>query len=163
MTHGVWIPISSHPVHWCNRVPSFETAARFDVPAEVVWSYVSWLGMARLTEGGFFTSAEFPIGRDVQPGALRRVTTPDGGAFVEELIEQTEGRRFFQRYRLVDTGPFPLTDYEGVVVVTPAGDGCCLKFGHTATLVDVAEEEWRASWIAIENQVFDFIRQATIA
>jgi len=116
--------------------------------------------MPRLTEGGFFTAAEFPAGPEVRPGALRRVTTPDGVAFVEELIEQYEGRVFFQRYRLVDTGPFPLTDYEGVVVVTPAGDGCCLKFGHTATLVDVTEDEWRSSWLSIEHQVFDFIRQA---
>lgn len=137
---------------------NFEVAARFDAPAELVWSFVSWEGMPRLTEGGFFTGADFPAGPEVRPGALRRVTTPDGSAFVEELIEQREGRVFSQRYRLVDTGPFPLTDYEGVVVVTPAGEGCCLKFGHSATLVDISEEDWRAAWLAIEHQVFDFIR-----
>ena len=65
---------------------------------------------------------------------------------------------FTCRYTLVDTGPFPLTDYSGIVVVTPAGSGCCLKFGHTATLVDVTAEAWEQSWLAIENQVFDFIR-----
>lgn len=139
---------------------SFEVAARFDAPAEAVWSFVNWQGMPQLTGGGFFTSATFPEGPEIRAGALRRVTTPDGAAFVEELIEESEGRIFFQRYRLVDTGPLPLTDYEGVVVVTPAGDGCCLKFGHTATLVDVAENEWRSSWLSIEHQVFEFIRQA---
>ena len=138
----------------------FEVAARFDAPAEAVWSFVSWNGMPRLTEGGFFASADFPEGPEVRPGALRRVTTPEGAAFVEELIEQSEGRVFFQRYRLVDTGPFPLTDYEGVVVVTPAGTGSCLKFGHSATLIEMSEEEWRSAWLAIENQVFDFIRAA---
>ena len=141
----------------------FEVAARFEAPAEAVWSFINWQGMPRLTEGGFFASADFPEGPEVRPGSLRRVTTPDGAAFVEELIEESEGRIFFQRYRLVDTGPFPLTDYEGVVVVTPAGDGCCLKFGHTATLVDVSEEEWRASWLSIEHQVFEFIRQALVS
>lgn len=140
---------------------TFETAARFDAPAQEVWSFVNWQGMPRLTEGGFFTSATFPDGPEIRPGALRRVTTPDGGAFVEELVEQSEGRIFVCRYRLVDTGPFPLTDYNGVVVVTPAGDGCCLKFGHTATLVDVSEDDWRRSWLEIENQVFDFIRKQT--
>jgi len=25
-------------------------------------------------------------------------------------------------------------------------------------LVDVSEEEWRTAWLAIEHQVFDFIR-----
>lgn len=114
--------------------------------------------MPRLTEGGFFISADFPAGIEVRPGALRRVTTPDGSAFVEQLVEQSSEAVHICRYTLVDTGPFPLTDYSGVVVVTPAGEGCCLKFGHSATLVDVSEEEWRTSWLAIEHQVFDFIR-----
>lgn len=81
-----------------------------------------------------------------------------GSAFVEQLVEQHSGLVYVCRYTLVDTGPFPLTDYSGTVVVTPAGDGCCLKFGHSATLVDVSEEEWRTAWLAIEHQVFDFIR-----
>lgn len=137
---------------------SFEVAARFAAPAEAVWPFVSWEGMPRLTEGGFFTAAEFPAGPEIRPGALRRVTTPDGSAFIEQLVEQTTGPVFTCRYTLVDTGPFPLTDYSGIVVVTPAGSGCCLKFGHTATLVDVTAEAWEQSWLAIENQVFDFIR-----
>ena len=87
------------------------------------------------------------------------MTTRDGSAFVEQLVEQSVGLIRICRYRLVDTGPFPLTDYSGVVVVTPAGNGCCLKFGHEATLVDVSEDEWRTSWLAIELQVFDFIRR----
>ncbi|MCC2603091.1 SRPBCC family protein [Sphingopyxis yananensis] len=137
----------------------FEIATRFNAPADVVWSYVNWAGMPRLTEGGFFTSADFPEGPEIRPGALRRVTTPDGSAFIEQLVEEVSNRIHVCRYTLVDTGPFPLTDYSGIVVVTPAGDGCCLKFGHRATLVDVSEEEWRSSWLSIENQVFDFIRQ----
>lgn len=141
---------------------SFEVAARFDAPAGLVWSFVSWEGMPRLTEGGFFTSASFPDGPEVRPGALRRVTTPDGSAFVEQLVEERAGPVYICRYVLVDTGPFPLTDYSGTVVVTPAGDGCCLKFGHSATLVDISEDEWRASWLAIEHQVFDFIRDKIV-
>lgn len=137
---------------------SFEIAARFDASAERVWSFVSWEGMPKLTEGGFFTSADFPEGPEVRPGALRRVTTPDGSAFIERLVEQVSDRVYTCRYTLIDTGPFPLTDYSGVIVVTPAGAGCCLKFGHTATLVDVSEAEWRQTWLSIENQVFDFIR-----
>lgn len=135
----------------------FEVATRFDAPACDVWAYVSWDGMPRLTEGGFFTAADFPAGPEIVPGALRRVTTPGGSAFVERLEEYREAD-YFYRYSLVDTGPFPLTDYLGVVAVTPAGSGCCLKFGHTATLVDTDEASWRTSWLGIEHQVFDFIR-----
>jgi hypothetical protein len=46
-----------------------------------------------------------------------------------------------------------------VVAVTPAGPRCCLKFGYTATLVGVDEASWGESWLAIEHQVFEFIRR----
>lgn len=136
---------------------SFEVAARFAAPADAVWSFVSWAGMPRLTEGGFFTSADFPLGTEIRPGALRRCTVPDGSAFVERLETYSETDRRYT-YSLVDTGPFPVTDYRGIVAVTPAGDGCCLKFGHSATLIDVSEPEWKAIWLGVEHQVFDFIR-----
>lgn len=137
---------------------SFEVATRFDAPAEAVWGFVSWDGMPRLTEGGFFTRADFPAGTNIVIGALRRVHVPEGPPFVERL-EEYRPEDFFYRYRLVDTGPFPLTDYTGVVAVTRAGSGCCLKFGHTATLVDIDEGSWRKTWLDIEHQVFDFIRR----
>jgi hypothetical protein len=134
-----------------------EIAARFDAPPEKVWTFVSWDGMPILTRGGFFTKTEFPAGTEIRLGALRRVHVPDGPPFTERLEEYREAD-FFYRYSLVDTGPFPLTDYMGVVVVTRAGRGCCLKFGHTATLVDVDAASWRSTWEGIERQVFDFIR-----
>jgi len=137
---------------------SFEIATRFEAPAEKVWNFVSWDGMPQLTEGGFFTQAEFPAGREIRVGALRRVHVPEGPPFVERL-EEYRPEDFFYRYRLVDTGPFPLTDYTGVVAVTPAGQGCCLKFGHTATLVDIDADHWQPMWAGIEQQVFDFIRR----
>lgn len=135
----------------------FETATRFDVPAQRVWAFVSWDGMPRLVDGGFFTRAEFPAGPQIVPGALRRVHLREGPPFVERLEEYRPEDGYY-RYRLVDTGPLPLTDYTGVVAVTPAGSGCCLKFGHTATLVGIDESGWREAWLAIEQQVFDFIR-----
>lgn len=138
---------------------SFEIATRFDAPAEVVWGFVSWDGMPRLTAGGFFTKAEFPAGTQIVPGALRRVHVPEGPPFTERL-EEYRPEDFYYRYRLVDTGPFPLTDYTGVVAVTPAGAGCCLKFGHSATLIGIDETSWREMWSGIEQQVFDFIRKS---
>ena len=139
-------------------MPSFEVAARFDAPPEVVWGFVSWDGMPRLTQGGFFTRADFPAGPRIEPGALRRVHLREGPPFVERL-EEYRPQDFFYRYRLVDTGALPLTDYVGVVAVTRAGPGCCLKLGHSATLVDIDEAQWRTAWLAIEQQVFDFIRK----
>jgi len=139
---------------------SFEIAARFDAPADKVWDFVSWEGFPRLTAGGFFVRAEYPDGTAPRPGALRRVHPPEGAPpILERLVEYRAADRFY-RYALVDTGAFPLTDYEGVVAVTPAGAGCCLKFGHTATLVDIAPEAWYPAWAAIERQIFDFIRQS---
>lgn len=138
---------------------SFEIAARFDAPAERVWSFVSWDGMPVLTKGGFFTKTEFPAGTQIVPGALRRVHLPDGPPFVERL-EEIVPEDFYYRYRLVDTGALPITDYSGVVRVTPAGSGCCLKFGHQCTLLESDATSWLQAWSAIEQQVFDFIRRS---
>lgn len=137
----------------------FEIATRYDAPAEKVWSFVSWDGMPVLTRGGFFTKAEFPAGPEIRPGALRRVHLPEGPPFTERL-EEIRPEDFYYRYTLIDTGLLPITDYTGIVHVTPAGPGCCLKFGHTGTLVDCSEEDWRALWAGIEMQVFDYIRKA---
>lgn len=136
---------------------TFEVAARFEAPPQIVWGFVSWDGMPRLVEGGLFTRAEFPAGTQIAPGALRRVHLREGPPFVERL-EEYRAEDFYYRYRLVDTGPLPLTDYTGVVAVTASGSGSCLKFGHTATLVDIDEANWREAWLAIEHQIFDFIR-----
>jgi hypothetical protein len=140
----------------------FEIATRFDAPAERIWSYVSWDGMPVLTKGGFFTKADFPLGTQIAPGALRRVFLPDGPPFVERL-EEIRPQEFFYRYSLVDTGALPITDYVGMVQVTKAGCGCCLKFGHSGTLVDTDEETWRKLWWDIELKVFDFIRRSISA
>ena len=105
-------------------MPSFEVAARFDAPPEVVWGFVSWDGMPRLTQGGFFTRADFPAGPRIEPGALRRVHLREGPPFVERL-EEYRPQDFFYRYRLVD----------------------------------IDEAQWRTAWLAIEQQVFDFIRK----
>ncbi|WP_028081744.1 SRPBCC family protein [Solimonas soli] len=138
---------------------SFEIAARFDAPAEKVWGFVSWDGMPVLTKGGFFTRAEFPAGPQIAPGALRRVHLPEGPPFVERL-EEIVPKDFYYRYRLVDTGALPITDYTGIVRVTPAGSGCCLKFGHCCTLLEGDAASWFQAWSAIEQQVFDFIRRS---
>ncbi len=137
----------------------FEIATRFTAPAEKVWGFVSWDGMPVLTKGGFFTKADFPSGAEIAPGALRRVFVPDGPPFVERL-EEMWAEDFFYRYSLVDTGSMPITDYQGVVHVTRAGPGSCLKFGHTGTVVDMDEQTWRDGWLNIERQVFEFIRKS---
>lgn len=138
---------------------SFEIASRFNASPEAVWAYVSWEGMPRLTEGGFFTATEFPAGEEAVAGKLRKVYLPEGAPFVERLDEYLPDEHFY-RYTLVDTGDLPITDYQGVVRVTPAGSGCCLKFGHDCTVVDGDEDTWWDLWSGIETQVFDYIRKA---
>lgn len=137
----------------------FEIAARFDAPADKVWKFVSWDGMPVLTEGGFFVKADFPSGPEIKAGALRRVYLPEGAPFVERL-EEIRAEDFYYRYSLIDTGSLPITDYMGVVHVTPAGQGSCLKFGHSGTPVETTEESWYSLWSSVELNVFEFIRKS---
>jgi len=137
---------------------NLDIAARFDAPPEQVWQFVSWEGVERLVGGGFFASFDYHERRPV-PGAIRRCFLDETGSFIDEQLLEWAPDEFRYVYRLADSGPLPLTDYEGVVRITPAGGGCCLKFGHSATLVDTTPAEWEQMWLSIENQVFDFIRR----
>lgn len=134
----------------------FETGARFAAPAEAVWDYVSWTGVERLAEGNFFSGVSFED-RTARPGAVRITHLPEAPPIKERLEEIVEAD-FFYRYRLIDMGPLPITDYLGLVRVTPAGGGCILKLAHEATVVEGSEEAWRAQWLEIEEAVFAFIR-----
>lgn len=136
---------------------NFEIAFKVPLPAERVWQYVNWTGVERLAAGDFFGEVTFE-GPENAPGAVRTTRLKDG-SFLRERLEEISESDFFYAYSLVDTGPLPLTNYRGFVRVTPAGgnESCGLAFGHSATVMGVAEDEWRRQWQEIEQGVVDFI------
>lgn len=95
--------------------------------ADVVWPYVAWESLELMLPGGLFQGVVYD-GREPTPGATRRVQLAGGLDVVEQLIEQDAAARRV-RYRMIDLGAAPLSEYEGDVVVTPRGPrACALRF-----------------------------------
>ena len=126
---------------------------RIEAPADLAWEHLSWRGLERLA-GGVFRRLEFGNTSAV-PGSVRRIHLGDSSSVLETLEEIDETHRMY-RYRVIDDGPLPVTDYQGYVRVTPAGTGACnVKFESRATPVGVSDDAWRAIWLEMENNVLD--------
>lgn len=95
--------------------------------ADAVWPYVAWECLELMLPGGLFQGVVYER-REPTPGATRRVQLAGGLDVVEQLIEQDATARRV-RYRMIDLGAAPLSEYEGDVVVTPRGPrACALRF-----------------------------------
>jgi hypothetical protein len=136
-------------------------AERIEAPAASVWDFVCWHGVAKLAQysGGFFRKIEFQ-GDEPKVGITKTIYPHDGLPIHERLEELDIADRSY-RYRLIDVGSLPITDYRGYVRVTPAGpDACHLKIECEFTAVEVSDEEWMAIWRAMETQLVNEIRAA---
>lgn len=132
---------------------------RFEAPAERVWDYVRWHGVARLEQysGAFFEKIEFQ-GDAEEPGVTKRIYPHDALPILERL-EEVDASDFTYRYRLLDVGSLPITDYRGYVRVTPAGPRACfLLLECEFVAVDVSDDEWIAMWRDIETNLVNEIR-----
>lgn len=133
-------------------------ATRFPFPAREVWNYVSWHGLGRLASAdGPFRKVEVDGERAIV-GATRRIHLAAGMPVVERLEEIDEGA-FTYRYRIVDEGDLPITDYAGYVRVAPGGaEACHLKFECQFTPISVSSEEWTGLWSTMEHAVMEHIQ-----
>lgn len=139
-------------------MPTATIVRRFSAPADAVWQYVRWHGVAKLEQysGAMFARIDFD-GDIEQPGIIKTVYPHEGHPIVERLDEVNAADRTY-RYRLLDVGSMPITDYTGYVRVTPAGpDACHLKIECNFTPVDVTEQEWREIWFGIETELMNEI------
>ena len=136
-------------------------AERIEAPADAVWDYVCWHGVAKLDQysGGFFKKIEFQ-GDEPKVGITKTIY-PHDGLPISERLESLDVADRTYRYRLADVGSLPITDYRGYVRVTPAGpDACHLKIECEFTAVEVSEAEWIETWLAMETQLVTEIRRA---
>lgn len=138
-------------------MPAVHVAERIDAPADVVWDHISWHGVARLS--GVFKSIEF-FGDEPRVGVTKRLHLAEGLPVVERLEEIDEAERTY-RYRVIDGGSLPVTDYRGYVRVTPCGpDACHLLIECRYVPVTVTSEEWAETWTALESGIIDAVRAA---
>lgn len=133
-----------------------EVVARFEVSAERVWEYVRWENMEQYVDGGYFSGVVYDERRAVV-GATRSLCFPEGPP-VRERLEAIDERDHHYVYRLIDSGPMPVTDYVGEVRITPAGpDACCLKVTATCSPVGIDKAEWLKLYTELQTALFEYI------
>ena len=133
-------------------------ARKFAAPADAVWQYVRWHGVAKLDQysGDFFEKIEFD--GDVEQVGITKTIFPFGGLPIHERLEELNAEERSYRYRLLDVGDLPVTDYRGYVRVTPCGpDACHLLIACDYTPVGVTAEAWEATWTTMESSLMDEI------
>lgn len=142
-------------------MPIITVAERIEAPADAVWDHINWHGVERLT-GGLFKAVAF-FGDLPEPGVTKRLYF-ESGLPVLERLEWVDAEDRAYGYRVIDAGSLPVTDYTGYVRVTPCGSGACyLKIESEFTPVLVSEEEWKATWRAMELSLIDQVRALVCA
>ena len=97
---------------------------------EEVWKFFGWRiedkRLQQLTEMEALPGTVSWSGD--QLGATRTIATADGGQLVERL-EALDEANFRYSYRIIDSGPLPVSGYLGQVEMTATGpDSCTLVF-----------------------------------
>lgn len=125
-----------------------ERALRIPVAAEVAWRILGDFSAPRVGEG--ICRAITVDGEG--PGCVRTMFLVDswGGGRVLERLEEIDERDRYMRYRMIDSGPVPFTNYEGSLRVTPAGPEACVVM-FTARFVPVGIEPDAARELSIGN------------
>lgn len=132
--------------------------AKIAAPARAVWECISWEGSARLVGRSLFKKVEFERPGS-QPGAIKWWFL-EGTEPVRERLEWIDEADMAYRYRVIDGGALPVTDYVGYVRVTPCGARAChLKIEAQYTAVEVGDDEWRDLWVRMESGLIDDIRE----
>ncbi len=125
---------------------SSEYIERIEASADEIWALVNWLGAKKLALATTVESMD--IDGDAV-GAIRTVHFKDGTIVKSRLEELNESEKYY-RYRMVDTGDFPFSEYVNEMSVIPRGsDACDLKCRVTlAPNEGVSAQECLDSWAA---------------
>jgi ketosteroid isomerase-like protein len=132
-----------------------QVVRRFNVPAETLWSYLSWRGMEKLAGGGFFKRVVFE-GEGAEVGATKWIHLPEGPP-IRERLEWLDAAGYAYGYRVVDSGPLPITDYVGELRITPCGPAACDVVIRNSFVGVTTDDGWGREWETIENSLLDEI------
>jgi hypothetical protein len=129
---------------------SAQAIRRINAPANVVWSFISWRGMAQLVGDGLFAGVDFETD-EVAVGAIKRIIFHSGAPMRERLEWLDEGGLAYC-YRVLDSGSYPVASYEAVVRVTAMGDGeCAVVIRSDFIAIGISDAEFAANWIEMED------------
>ncbi|ABQ67038.1 hypothetical protein Swit_0671 [Rhizorhabdus wittichii RW1] len=133
-----------------------------DWPAAAVIPFFRWRNLPRLAgPGGLFTRVEYQQ-PDMRIGATRLLWMESGPPVRERLdfLDDEGGDYFAFRYRVLDVGPLPVTDYVGDIAVTAAGpDRCVLRFRCDYVPVGIGEEQWTDFYITAEKRLLAAVKE----
>jgi hypothetical protein len=115
--------------------------------------------MRRLArDGPLIARVEFDEPRN-RPGSTKTYWLHEGAPVRVKLVDIDESEMTY-RYRLIDDGSLPATDYVGCVRVTACGpDACHLKVETTFTAVGVTEDEFLKIWLEMETVEVEDVRR----
>lgn len=130
---------------------------RIEAPAEAVWNLISWHGVGQLAGGALFKKIVF-FGDSLEVGITKQLHLAEGLPVLERLESFDAADRTY-RYRVIDSGSLPVTDYAGYVRVTPCGpEACHVKIECSYTGVEVSDAEWHRLWTKMELGLIDEVR-----
>jgi hypothetical protein len=133
-------------------------AVRVNAPADLVWDHLSWEGMQKLCGGPLYEAVEFDTPRN-RVGSTKTYRMKDGAPLRVKLLEVDEVERNY-RYRLIDNGSLPVTDYVGYVRVTPCGpEACHVNFRVEFHAVGMTDAEFHALWMHMETLEIEDVRR----
>ncbi len=124
---------------------STEHTETINASADAVWAVTDWLGAKKLALAT--TVEKMDIDGD-EIGSIRTVYFKNG-TIVRSQLEERDIENKYYRYRMIDTGDFPFTEYMNQIWVTPLGpDSCEIKCQVTLTPREgVPEQDCLDSWV----------------
>jgi hypothetical protein len=133
-------------------------AVRVNALADLVWDHLSWEGMEKLCGGPLYEAIEFDIPRN-RVGSTKTYRMKDGAPLRVKLLAVDESERTY-RYRLIDNGSLPVTDYTGYVRVTPCGPQAChVNFRVEFQAVGISDDEFHALWMRMATMEVEDVRR----
>lgn len=116
-----------------------EIEERIEAPADDVWDcYVGSRGeeLAR----GIYAESATTEGEGV--GAVRTSVLLDGAGTIRERIVEFDTENYVCRYLVIERGPLPFADHQGLIQITPLGaSACLLKLTADFTPDGMSEQE----------------------
>ena len=109
-----------------------EHIERINASADKVWPFIDWLGTKKLVLAMTIEKNDISQATNVEKmdidgdkiGSIRTVHFEGGNIIKSQLVERDIANKYY-RYRMLDTGDFPFTEYMNQIWVTPCGPDSC--------------------------------------
>lgn len=135
-----------------------EVVREVDHPAETIWRFLSWRGVANIRGDTFFDNISFEDDLD-EAGSVRVLHLRDG-SIVREVVEELNHAEMRYVYNPLELGSLPVANYRGQVRILPIDGGRCrILISSCCDVVGVTEEEWRALYSGLENALIDVVEE----